>query len=84
VEFHTSGKALISKQTCKVAVSDSAKIALVTLVAYSNEQNVPVDELATQIRHELESGPLSRVWAVDKVTIIGESTGPPETNRLTA
>ena len=84
MEFHTSGKALISKRTCIVAVSDSAKVALVTLVAYSDEQNIPGAELAAEIRRELECGPLSRFWAVDKVTIVGESAELPGTNHLTA
>lgn len=79
-----NGKALISKRTCKAGVSNSAKIALVTLIAYSDEQNIPDEELATQIRRELESGPLSRIWAVEKATILSESAGLLETKHLTA
>jgi hypothetical protein len=56
----------------ETSVSDSARIALVTLIARSNEESSSPEELAAELRRKLESSPLSRLWTVDKVTVIDE------------
>jgi hypothetical protein len=53
-------------------VSDSPTVALVTLIARSKEESRSPDKLAAELRRELESSPLSRLWTVDKVTVIDE------------
>jgi hypothetical protein len=59
-------------------VSVSAKIALVTLVGYTGEDGLSTNELAAEIRRELERSPLTRSWVVDKVTVLDESVKIPE------
>jgi len=45
----------------------------VTLVVDSDQHELPAGELTAEIRRALESSPLSRFWAVDKVTVIDEA-----------
>jgi hypothetical protein len=59
-------------------VSVSAKIALVTLVGHAGEDGPSTNELAAEIRRELEKSPLARSWGVDKVTVLDESVKIPE------
>ena len=54
-------------------VSNLLRVAIVTLVANSDQHGLPAGELTAQIRRAIESSPLSRFWAVDKVTVIDEA-----------
>ena len=53
------------------------KVALVSLI-YSNEKDFSADELAQELRRELESAPFLKPWVLDRVTVLDESGQPPK------
>lgn len=58
-------------------------IALVTLIRSSNDDTTPAGELIEDIRNAIQSSAISKIWTVEKISILGESevlaTGLPQT-----
>ncbi len=48
-------------------------IALVTLVRSSDEGSPEAGELVREIRGAIQSSAISKSWAIEKITILGES-----------
>ena len=73
-EFRSRGSKTVNHNSAILRpVSNLPRVALVTLVAASDQHELPAGELTAQIRRALESSPLTRFWAVDKVTVIDEA-----------
>ncbi len=53
-------------------VSATGKVALVTLIRSSDHDPLSADELAEQIRRNIESSALSETWTVDRVAVLDE------------
>lgn len=52
----------------------SAKIALVTLVQSSVDDQSRSSELVDKLREDLQSSGLSRTWSIEKITILEETS----------
>jgi hypothetical protein len=48
-------------------------IALVTLIRSSGDGSPEADKLVHEIRGAIQSSPISKSWAIEKITILGES-----------
>jgi len=73
-EFRSRGSKAVNDNNAILApVSNLPRVALVTLVVDPDQHELPAGELTAEIRRALESSPLSRFWAVDKVTVIDEA-----------
>ncbi len=61
-------------------MSVTGKLALVTLVHSPDHISPSTDELAEQIRREVESSSLSPTWIVDMITVLDEFTPTAKTS----
>jgi hypothetical protein len=61
-------------------VSNSDRIAIISLIRAPEETSRPESELVNEIRRVLESGSLSESWRVEKITILDESTANGKTS----
>jgi hypothetical protein len=59
-------------------MSDSPRVALVTLIGQAGEDSSSTNELAAEIQRELERAPVARSLVVDKVTVLDKSVKIPE------
>ncbi len=61
----------ILKETLpRIRVSVTGKIAIVTLIHPSDEEESSADELAKQIRGIIESQLASKSWTIEQVTVL--------------
>jgi hypothetical protein len=61
-------------------VSNSGRIAIISLVSASEQTNVPESELVNEVRRVLKSSSLSESWRVEKIAILDESTATVKTS----